>query len=60
MCDITSLMFIAAQDCYMIGRQVYLKDDWIHARDWMLEALNKFDQGQQTTCTCMCTFVHST
>ena len=31
----------------MIGRQDYLNDDWRHARDWMLVALNKFDQGKQ-------------
>ena len=37
-----------AEDCYLIGRQDYLNDDWVHAREWMLEALNKFDQGQST------------
>ena len=34
-----------AEDCYLIGLQSYAKEDWAMARDWMKEALYKYDQG---------------
>ena len=33
-------------DCYLIGREAYLEEDWEHTKKWMLEALNLFDEAK--------------
>ena len=38
---------LLAQDCYLVGRQAYLEKDWRMSRDWMKEALNKFDESKR-------------
>lgn len=35
-----------ALDCFTIGRESYLAEKWRMARDWMKEALNKYDEGK--------------
>ena len=36
----------SAKDCYTIGREAYLAKNWKMSRDWMKEALNKYDKGK--------------
>ncbi len=37
--------FFQAMDCYTIGREAYLAKNWQMSRDWMKEALHKYDEG---------------
>lgn len=41
---------LAAKDCYTIGKDSYNKENWQMSRDWMKEALNKYDEGERVYC----------
>ncbi len=36
----------SALDCYRVGRLAYEEKNWKKARDWMKEALHKFEDGK--------------
>lgn len=36
---------LIAKDCFLIGRESYLAKNWQVSRDWMKEALTKYDEG---------------
>ena len=36
---------VTAEDCFVIGRESYLTKDYAMARDWMKQALQKYDEG---------------
>lgn len=36
---------LSALDCFEIGRESYLKENWWYTKEWMLEALRKYDEG---------------
>ena len=36
---------LSSYDCYVIGREAYYKEDWWYTKEWMMEALRKFDEG---------------
>ena len=38
------LFFNAGFDCYTIGERAYNEKNWRHTRDWMLAALERFDE----------------
>ena len=40
-----SIIVLIAKDCFIIGRESYLAKNWHAARDWMKEALAKYDEG---------------
>ena len=48
---------LLAKDCYLVGRQAYLEKDWHMSRDWMKEALNKFDESKRGFCMVWLLFV---
>lgn len=37
---------LLAEDCFIIGRESYLSKDWVMSRDWMKQALQKYDEGK--------------
>jgi hypothetical protein len=37
----------AAHDCFLVGREAYIAKNFILSRDWMKEALNKYDTGKE-------------
>lgn len=43
--EICQVIVSLAKDCYTIGREAYLAKNWKMSRDWMKEALNKYDEG---------------
>ena len=47
-------MFLLAEDCFIVGRESYLAKNWRMARDWMKEALRKYDEGWIPDCVHIC------
>ena len=41
-----SYRYVSVKDCYKIGREYYINENWGLARDWMKEALRKYDEGK--------------
>ena len=37
------------KDCFTIGRYAYNQKDWIHTRQWMVTALERFDEKNDTS-----------
>ena len=40
-----------AEDAYVIGRESYHQQHWEHSRQWMREALDRFDNGEHLSCS---------
>ncbi len=39
----------AGEDCFTVGRYAYIQKQWRHSRQWMLTALERFDEEQQSS-----------
>ena len=37
----------AAKDCYVVGREAYIAENFLMSRNWMKEALTKYDEGEK-------------
>lgn len=42
-----------AKDCFIVGREAYIAKNYHMSRDWMKEALTKYDEGEMVT-QCLC------
>ena len=43
-----SAVALTCKDCFDIGRAAYMEGNWWHTGQWMMEALRKFDEDQDT------------
>jgi hypothetical protein len=39
-------VYSAAKDCFLVGREAYIAKNYAMSRDWMKEALDKYDAGK--------------
>ena len=46
------------KDCFTVGRYAYNRKDWIHTRQWMVTALERFDEENDTSLDIVSVYDH--